>query len=175
MLTPTPIPVWATKSLWPIPPPHTHSPFTLGVQKRSDGQSNVVNTGPADNLHPTKNKHNQSLSSGGGGFFLARKDFGSMLDESFPANTLGEGDGGDISWRAPISLFRSRSVQSGSAGSDDCGHTSPDTRPHCYMSSSISVPAMGKPTARLTLIMKRLSNLLGLHGPDQASIKGKFL
>ena len=66
-----------------------------------------------------------SCLTGGGGFFLACKDFGRMFSLSFPACTfffffL------EISLRSLIPLFRPGSVHSGSASWGDCDQVFPD-------------------------------------------------
>ena len=61
---------------------------------------------------------------GGGGFFLACEDLGSMFDNSLPACAFFFNV--EISSRTLISLFRPGSVHSGSASSDDCDRVFPD-------------------------------------------------
>ena len=55
--------------------------------------------------------------NGGGGFFLACKDFWRMFDNSFPACIFFKVE---ISWHILIPLFRPGSVHNGSASLDNC-------------------------------------------------------
>ena len=67
-----------------------------------------------------KSRANPFLLLSGGGFFLACKDFGRMLDNSFPPAFFFFFKV-EISSGTLIPLLKPGSVHSGSANRDDCG------------------------------------------------------
>ena len=61
-----------------------------------------------------------------GGFFLACKDFGRMFNQSLPACAFFFFFKAEIRSHTLIPLFRTGSVNIGSANRDDCGQVFPD-------------------------------------------------
>ena len=63
---------------------------------------------------------------GGGGFFLARENFGRMFNDPFPACAFFFFFEVQIRLRTLIPLFRPGSAHSGPASLDNCGRVFPD-------------------------------------------------